>query len=117
MSAELGRMKREAELARARFLATLSELQERLKPGNLASNAWEGVKDKSGELADGALEAVKGRPVAVSAALAGFALFLARKPITSAVSGLIGGDGEREPEETKRVEPKKARRRRNADKE
>ena len=116
MSADLIRARREAEAARTRLFATATELQERLRPGNLASNAWEGVKDKSGELADDAMQAVKGRPVVVSAALAAFTLFLARAPIKSAVTSLISGDGgeDREPETAPRVEPKKPARRRRA---
>ena len=53
-------------------------VQQRLQPGNLAGEAWDGVKDKSADLADGALQAVKKRPAAVSLALGAFALFLAR---------------------------------------
>jgi hypothetical protein len=118
MTAELTRARREADSARERFFATASELQARLRPGNLASNAWEGVKDKSGELADDAMQAVKGRPVAVSAVLAAFTLFLARAPIKSAVTSLISGDGGegRDPADAPRVEPKKPARRRRAKK-
>lgn len=118
MSADLTRARLEADSARARFFATAAELQERLRPGNLASNAWEGVKDKSGELADDAMQAVKGRPVIVSAALAAFTLFLARAPIKSAVTSLISGDGgeDREPAVAPRVEPKRPARRRRAKK-
>lgn len=88
--------KREAEQARRRLAATAAELQQRLKPGTLASNAWSGVKDKSGEMADGAVEAVKARPVPVAAALTAFTLFLARAPLKAAVSRLFsdGGDDE-----------------------
>jgi hypothetical protein len=112
MSADLVRAKSEAEAARRRLAATMAELQERLRPGNLASNAWEGVKDKSGELADDAMQGIKARPVAVSAALAAFTLFLARAPIKSAVSDLLAGGDEDE------KKPKKAaRRRRGNDKE
>jgi hypothetical protein len=114
MTADLSLARREADAARARLLATASELQERLRPGNLASNAWEGVKDKSGELADDAMQVAKSRPVIVSAALAAFTLFLARAPIKSAVTSLISGgaDEDREPAEAPRVEPKKPARRR-----
>jgi hypothetical protein len=94
MSADLTRAKSEAEQARRRLAATLAELQARLKPGTLASNAWEGVKDKSGELADDAVQAVKGRPVAVSAALAAFTLFLARAPIKAAITGFFSEEDE-----------------------
>ena len=81
--------RRQADLARQRLLATASELQERLRPGTIASNAWEGVKDRSGELADDAVEAVKARPVATASVLAALTLFLARHPLKSAVSRLF----------------------------
>ena len=91
---ELTRARREAELARQRLIATAAELQQRLKPGTLASNAWAGVKDKSGEIAEDAVGAVKARPMPVAAALAAFTLFLARAPIKSAVSRLFSGGEE-----------------------
>ena len=78
-----------AEAARRQLVGTATELQERLRPGTIASNAWEGVKDRSGELADDAVEAVKARPVAAASVLAAFTLFLARKPIKSTVSKLF----------------------------
>jgi hypothetical protein len=91
---ELRLAKQEAELARRRLAATAAELQQRLKPGTLASNAWAGVKDKSTEIADDAVEAVKARPVPVAAALTAFTLFLARAPIKSAVSWIFSGRDE-----------------------
>lgn len=91
---EISVARQEAERARRRLAATAAELQQRLKPGTLASNAWEGVKDKSGEMADGAVEAVKARPVPVAAALAAFTLFLARAPLKAAVSRLFASDEE-----------------------
>lgn len=78
-----------AEAARQHLIATATELQERLRPATIASQAWEGVKDKSGELADDAVEAVRARPVAAASVLAAFTLFLARQPIKSAVSKLF----------------------------
>jgi hypothetical protein len=96
--------KQEAELARRRLAATAAELQQRLKPGAIASNAWAGVKDKSGEMADDAVEAVKARPVPVAAALTLFTLFLARAPLKSAVSRLFSGSGEDEDLVTVRVD-------------
>ncbi len=108
MSADDIRLARqEAERARRRLAATTTELQQRLKPGTLASHAWAGVKDKSGDLAEDAVEAVKARPVIVSAALAAFTLFLARSPIKAAVGRLIDGDGEERNAEIAR--PKRAR--------
>jgi hypothetical protein len=86
---EILQAKRESVLARRRLEATVSELQFRLKPATLASNAWEGVTDKAGAMADDAVEAVKARPVAASAAVGAFTLFLARHPIRSALSWLL----------------------------
>lgn len=108
MSADEIRLARqEAERSRRRLAATAAELQERLKPGTLASQAWAGVKDKSGDLAEDAVEAVKARPVVVSAALAAFTLFLARSPIKAAVGRLIEGDAE--DRNTENARPRRAR--------
>ena len=87
--AEITRAKREAELSRKRLMGMVSELQERLKPGTIANNAWVGVKDRSTELADDAVQAVKARPMVASAALGAVTLFLARSPLKSAASWLF----------------------------
>jgi hypothetical protein len=86
---EILNAKRQAMLARRQLAATVGELQYRLKPATLASNAWEGVTDKAGAMADDAVEAVKARPVAVSAAVGAFTLFLARHPLRSALTWLL----------------------------
>jgi len=101
---ELRLARQEAEIARRRLAATAGELQRRLKPGTLASNAWAGVKDKSGEIADDAVEAVKARPVPVAAALTAFTLFLARAPLKSAVTWIFSGREEDEDLVTVRVD-------------
>ena len=93
-AAGIEQAKREAALARQRLERTLAELRERLQPGNLAGEAWDGVKDKGADLAEGALEAVKSRPKAVSLALGALAVFLARRPLKRAVSRLISGEAE-----------------------
>lgn len=77
--------KREAEAARRRLDATLVALQQRLHPKALATEAWDEVKEKSSDLAEGALGAVKQRPGAVSLALGAAVLFLARDPLRRAV--------------------------------
>jgi hypothetical protein len=61
-----------------------------LKPATLANDAWNGVKEKGGELSGSALQAVKDRPVTASGIVAGLVLFLAREPLWSAVSGYFG---------------------------
>jgi hypothetical protein len=78
----------EAERARRRFGATATVVQQRLKPGALAGEAWTGVKDKGSEMADGAVEAVKARPAATAGAVAALFLFLARRPIMSGATRL-----------------------------
>ena len=83
---DLEQAKRNARLARARLDTSIGALQLRLRPGNLATEAWDGVKDKSESLAEGALDAVKKRPAAVSVAVGALALFLAREPLKRVVS-------------------------------
>jgi hypothetical protein len=89
---ELKRASYEAEQAKKRLASSLGALQYRLKPGNLVNSAWEGVRDKSGEMADDALQTVSGaadealqvvkeRPRAVSGVLAALVIFLAREPL------------------------------------
>lgn len=85
----LQQAKSEAVAARVRFFDTLGETQQRLKPGSLASEAWTGVKSKSAEAAGNAVEAAKQRPGTVALVLGGLALFLARKPLGRAASGLF----------------------------
>lgn len=97
--------KAEAESARTRFLSTAVALQRRLKPRTLASQAWTGVKEKGGEIADDAVEAVKHRPAIASGVAAAFLLYLAREPILSAASRLMNGK-ERKRKQPDRGEPK-----------
>ena len=85
--------KRNAVMARRRLDSSLVAVQQRMRPGNLAGEAWDGVKDKSADLADGALSAVRKRPAAVSMAIGAFALFLAREPLKRAVTRMFT-DGE-----------------------
>lgn len=85
----LQQAKSDAVAARVRFLDTLDEAQQRLKPGNLASEAWTGVKSKSAAAAGNAVEAAKKRPGTMALVLGGLALFLARKPIIKAAGGLV----------------------------
>jgi hypothetical protein len=93
-AADLEQAKRNVTMARGRLDTSLVALQQRLRPGNLATEAWDGVKDKSEELAEGALDAVKKRPAAVSMAIGAFALFLAREPLKRAVTRMISGGEE-----------------------
>ena len=86
---DIERAQRDALSARADAERTLAALRERLRPGSLAGNAWDGVKDKGADLADGAVSAVKARPGKVALALGAVALFFARKPLKRAATNLI----------------------------
>jgi ElaB/YqjD/DUF883 family membrane-anchored ribosome-binding protein len=89
MSADrIEQARRHAEWARGRLDSTLGALQQRLHPKTLATEAWDGVRERGNDLADGALQAVRERPAAVSAAVGAFALFLARRPIGRALGRL-----------------------------
>lgn len=86
--------KREAEQARRRLETTIGALQQRLNPKTLATDAWDGVKEKGSDITDSAMDVVRERPAVVSAAVAAFALFLARRPIGRAVGRMFGGEEE-----------------------
>ncbi|MDO6414759.1 DUF3618 domain-containing protein [Sphingomonas sp. BIUV-7] len=60
-----------AAAARADLQATVRELQARLRPSSLASDALDGIKRKSEDMAEDAVDAVRKRPVAASAVVAG----------------------------------------------
>ena len=93
-AAGIEQAQREVERAKQRLASTMGALQYRLKPGNLMSDAWEGVREKSGEVADGALQAVKDRPAAASGILAALVIFRARDPLWRAACGLLSDDDE-----------------------
>ena len=74
----------EVERAKAALIDSARELQLRLEPKTLASEAWEKAKNKGADLAEEAVDAVKARPVAVGGVVAALAMFLARAPIKDA---------------------------------
>ena len=96
--------KREAGRARRDLESTLGALQLRLHPRSLANEAWDGVKEKSNDLAEGALGAVKQRPGAVSMALGAVVLFLARDPLKRAVGRMFSKDEEDDGRVTTRID-------------
>ena len=69
---------------RAELMETVHELQVRLAPRTLASEAWEKAKIKGADLAEEAVDAVASRPIAVGGVAAAIAMFLAREPIKDA---------------------------------
>ena len=88
----LQQAKREEQIARERFSSTLGALQYRLKPATLANDAWSGVKDKTGEFTDSAIQSVKDRPLTTSGIVAAVAIFLARDSLWSLVARYVRGD-------------------------
>ncbi|TGX56107.1 DUF3618 domain-containing protein [Sphingomonas gei] len=70
--------KAQAQLARTRLFATLGEVQERLKPANLAQNAVESATQGIAATAQKGAEAVRNRPIASAAVAGAVGLFLAR---------------------------------------
>lgn len=88
---EIAAARIEAERSRARLMGTASELQDRLSPKTLASNAWEGAKIKGADLAEDAVDAVRARPVAAGGLVAALTLFLAREPLIDLAQKLAGG--------------------------
>ena len=80
----------DAEQAQQRLVATLQELQQRIAPGTLARDAWDGAKAKGADLAEDAVDAVKRRPVAAGGVVAALALFLAREPLMGLAGKALG---------------------------
>ena len=82
----------EAERRRARMMASAHALQQRLAPGTLARDAWQGAKGKGADLAEDAVDAVRSRPLATGGVVAALTLFLAREPLMDLAGKLFGGD-------------------------
>lgn len=95
---EIEAAKREARRARARLDSTMIALQQRLHPRALATEAWDGVREKSNDLAESAMGTVRERPAAVSLAVGATVLFLARDPLRRAIGRLFSKNGEVEGE-------------------
>lgn len=85
----LEQAKADAERAKQRLSTSMSALQHKLRPGNLANDAWSGVKEKGGVIAEDAIQAVKDRPVTASGVLAAVVIFLAREPLWAVASGFF----------------------------
>lgn len=90
---EIAAARIEAERARARLMETASQLQERLSPGTLAHNAWEGAKNKGADLAEDAVDAVRQRPALASGIVAAIAMFIARRPLIDLAGKVADGVG------------------------
>lgn len=99
----------DAARARASLMETARELQERLSPGALAQNAWEGAKSKGADLAEDAVDAVRRRPAIASGVVAAIALFLAREPLIDMAGKLADGVTTKRKSEKARAKPRKTK--------
>ena len=101
---EIVAAKFEAERARSRLMDSAQRLQTRLSPGNLASNAWQGAKEKGADIAENAVDAVRKRPIAATSVVAAITLFLAREPLMDLAGKLTDGVKQK-----RKPQPKKTR--------
>ena len=90
-SPEVAAARIEAERSRARLMDTARVLQDRLSPGTLARDAWEGAKVKGADLAEDAVDAVRKRPAIAGGVAAAIALFLAREPLMDLAGKMTDG--------------------------
>lgn len=86
---DIAQAKERALIARARLAATMSDIQDRLHPRALLNEAWQEVRERSQDLADGAVDAVRARPLTTSAIVAAAIALLVRKPIGQALKTLF----------------------------
>jgi hypothetical protein len=85
----IARARGEADQAKARLMGTVDEAKAKLAPGKLAGQAVQSAKDKSIVVADDAVTKVKERPGLTAGLATAAALYIARKPLFSAVRGLF----------------------------
>ena len=78
---DLASARAEAAAARQLVVQDVRELQARLSASALATDAWDGVRDRAEAAADGAAKTAARYPVATSAAALGLFALIARKPI------------------------------------
>lgn len=97
----------EVERSRARLMDTAHELQDRLSPKVLARDAWQGAKEKGADLAEGAVDAAKARPLAAGGIAAALTMFLAREPLIDLASSLFKGGKDRRKTRRSRKAPTK----------
>jgi ElaB/YqjD/DUF883 family membrane-anchored ribosome-binding protein len=96
----IARARGEADVAKARLMATLDEVKARLAPGQLAGEAVQKAKDKSIVVADDTVSAVKDRPLMAAGIATAAAMFIARKPLLAAVGRMFSGSDHKEFEDS-----------------
>lgn len=108
-SPEVLALRLEAEHRRARLMGTAHQLQDRLSPKSLATNAWQGTKEKGADLAENAVDAVRSRPLAATGVVAAITMFLARGPLMDLASKLTESLGaKRKARNASKVKPRQS---------
>ena len=102
-SAEIAAARAEVERRRSRLMGSAHELQNRLSPGRLTRDAWQGAKEKGADLAEDAVDAVRARPIAATGAVAALAVFLAREPLMELAGKLMAGIGKKRPKRSRKL--------------
>lgn len=91
----------EVDRSRSRLMYTAHELQDRLSPKTLASNAWQGAKEKGADLAENTVDAVKARPLTATGVVAAITMFLAREPLIDLAGKVVGKTKKKSPSRRK----------------
>jgi len=86
---DVERARAQAMQARARLAGTMSEIQDRLNPRTLLSDAWQEVREHGQDLVGEAIQTARAKPVATSAMAAAVIALFAREPIWRAVATLF----------------------------
>lgn len=86
---DVERARAKAMQARARLAGTMSEIQDRLNPRTLLSDAWQEVREHGQDLVGEAIQTARAKPVAASAMAAAVIALFAREPIWRTVATLF----------------------------
>lgn len=100
----IARARGQADVAKARLMATLEEVKTRLAPGKLAGDAVQKAKDKSIVVADDTVTAVKDRPLMAAGIATAAAMFIARRPLVAAVGRMLGGGDDHDDLDTQNIQ-------------
>jgi hypothetical protein len=87
---EIEQAKRNAAVARARVQTTVGALKQRLNPRNIAADAKEKVRERTGAITGKASDAARKRPVAAGTAAGIATLIVFRKPVKKLARKLFG---------------------------
>lgn len=106
-SPEIAAAREAVERSRSRLVVMAHELQERLSPKTIARGAWEGAKEKSADLAEDAVDAVRARPLAAGGVVAAITMFLAREPLID-LAGKLMNRAKRKPKKRRKAPHKES---------